>query len=104
MKTNKTIEASKRKAADWGFFLLDTFQELGIKDNEVIRNCHIGRSTFYHLKQGKLINVDAYIRLLEYTVSKIQEQTARHLLPNDFAGKWREKINCFVWRGFFIPN
>ena len=55
MKTNETIETSKRRATAWGDFLVTTFRKLGITDNEVIQNCYVGRSTYYRMKQGELI-------------------------------------------------
>ena len=92
MKTNETIETSKRRAIAWGDFLVTTFRKLGITDNEVIQNCYVGRSTYYRMKQGELINVDAYIRLTDYAVLKIRERMARWLLPHGFMEEWRKKI------------
>ena len=57
--------------------MVTTFRKLGITDNEVIQNCYVGRSTYYRMKQGELINVDAYIRLTDYAVLKIRERMAR---------------------------
>ena len=87
-----TIETSKRRAIAWGDFLVTTFRKLGITDNEVIQNCYVGRSTYYRMKQGELINVDAYIRLTDYAVLKIRERMARWLLPHGFMEEWRKKI------------
>ena len=97
MKTNEAIGASKRKAVAWGDFLLDTFSEQGITDNEVIRNCHIGRSTFYRMKRGELINVDAYLRMTDYAIRKIRERMKAHPLPGDFETGWWEECRrrCF---------
>lgn len=97
MKTNGAIEASRQRARAWGEFLLDTFQELEITDNEVIRNCHIGRSTFYRMKWGELINVDAYLRMTDYTILKIREPMKGRPLPGDFEKKWWEECRriCF---------
>ena len=92
MKTNDVIEASKRKAIAWGDFLVTTFRVLGITDNEVIQNCYVGRSTYYRMKRGELINVDAYIRLMDYAVLKIRERMARRLFPQEFMEEWRKKI------------
>ena len=92
MKTNDAIEASKRRATAWGDLLVTTFRKLGITDNEVIQNCYVGRSTYYRMKQGELINVDAYIRLTDYAVLKIRERMARWLLPHGFMEEWRKKI------------
>ena len=92
MKTNYVIEASKRKAIAWGDFLVTTFRVLGITDNEVIQNCYVGRSTYYRMKRGELINVDAYIRLTDYAVLKIRVRMERWLLPYDFMKEWRKKI------------
>ena len=92
MKTNDAIEASKRRVIAWGNFLVTTFRILSITDNEVIQNCYVGRSTYYRMKQGELINVDAYIRLTDYAVLKIRERMARWLLPHGFMEEWRKKI------------
>ncbi len=92
MKTNDAIEASKRRATAWGDLLVTTFRILGVTDNEVIQNCYVGRSTYYRMKQGELINVDAYIRLTDYAVLKIRERMARWLLPHGFMEEWRKKI------------
>ena len=92
MKTNDAIEASKRRVIAWGNFLVTTFRILSITDNEVIQNCYVGRSTYYHMKQGELINVDAYIRMTDYAILKIKERMARWLLPHGFMKEWRKKI------------
>ena len=92
MKTNDAIETSKRRATAWGDFWVTTFRILGITDNEVIQNCYVGRSTYYRMKQGELINVDAYIRLTDYAVLKIRARMARWLLPDGFMEEWRKKI------------
>ena len=96
MKTNYVIEASKRKAIAWGDFLVTTFRVLGITDNEVIQNCYVGRSTYYRMKRGELINVDAYIRLTDYAVLKIRVRMERWLLPYGFMEEWRKKIMFFL--------
>ena len=44
------------------------------------------------MKQGELINVDAYIRLTDYAVLKLRERMARRLLPDGFMKEWRKKI------------
>ena len=92
MKTNDAIEASKRRATAWGDLLVTTFRILGVTDNEVIQNCYVGRSTYYRMKQGELINVDAYIRLTDYAVLKIRERMAMRLFPQGFMEEWRKKI------------
>ena len=96
MKTNDAIEASKRRATAWGDLLVTTFRILGVTDNEVIQNCYVGRSTYYRMKQGELINTDAYIRLTDYAKLKIQERMARWLLPHGFMEEWRKKIMFFL--------
>ena len=96
MKTNYVIEASKRKAIAWGDLLVTTFRILGVTDNEVIQNCYVGRSTYYRMKRGELINVDAYIRLTDYAVLKIRVRMERWLLPYDFMKEWRKKIMFFL--------
>ena len=75
-----------------GDFLVTTFRKLGITDNEVIQNCYVGRSTYYRMKQGELINVDAYIRLSVYAVLKIRARMARGWRPHGFLEEWRKKI------------
>ena len=92
MKTNDAIEASKRRATAWGDFLVTTFRILGVTDNEVIQNCYVGRSTYYRMKRGEQINVDAYIRLTDYAVLKIRARMERRLLPDGFMKEWRKKI------------
>ena len=96
MKTNDAIKASKRRATAWGELLVTTFRILGVTDNEVIQNCYVGRSTYYRMKQGELINVDAYIRLTDYAVLKIRARMARWLLPHCFMEEWRKKIMGFL--------
>ena len=96
MKTNDAIEASKRRVIAWGNFLVTTFRILSIPDNEVIQNCYVGRSTYYRMKRGELINVDAYIRLTDYAVLKIRVRMERWLLPYDFMKEWRKKIMFFL--------
>ena len=97
MKTNYVIEASKRKAIAWGDFLVTTFRVLGITDNEVIQNCYVGRSTYYRMKQGELINVDAYIRLNDYAIMKICERMEKKSLPNNFMEEY-QKLLTDLWR------
>ena len=92
MKNIGAIEASKQLVWAWGSFLLDTFRELGTTDNEVIRNCHIGRNTFYRMKHGKQINVDAYLRLSNYAWVKIQEREAKRGLPFGYGNKWMNEV------------
>ena len=75
-----------------GDFPVTTFRKLGITDNEVIQNCYVGRSTYYRMKRGEQINVDAYIRLTDYAVLKLRERMARRLLPDGFMKEWRKKI------------
>ena len=92
MKTNDAIEASKRRATAWGDLLVTTFRILGVTDNEVIQNCYVGRSTYYRMKQGEQINVDAYIWLTDYAVLKIRARMEKWLLPHGFMEEWRKKI------------
>ena len=97
MKTIGAIEASKQRALAWGGFLLDTFQNLGITDNEVIRNCHLGRSTFYRMKHGEQINADAYIRLSHYAWVKIQELEAKGRLAAGYGKEWIGEVVKLVF-------
>ena len=97
MKTNETIETSKRRAIAWGDFLVTTFRILSITDNEVIQNCYVGRSTYYRMKQGELINVDAYIRLNDYAIMKICERMEKKSLPNNFMEEY-QKLLTDLWR------
>ena len=92
MKTIGAIEASKQRVWAWGGFLLDTFRDLGITDSEVIRYCHIGRSTFYRMKHGEQINVDAYLRLSDYAWAKIQEKEAKGFLPSGYGKEWNKEM------------
>ena len=92
MKTNDAIEASKRRATAWGDLLVTTFRILGVTDNEVIQNCYVGPSTYYRMKQGEQINVDAYIWLTDYAVLKIRARMEKWLLPHGFMEEWRKKI------------
>ena len=96
MTIMKTIGAIEALLA-WSNILLDTFRELGISDTEVINHCHIGRSTFYYMKQGELINADAYVRLKDYAIMKIREQEAKGLVPGSFRKEWkRTMISLFL--------
>ena len=97
MKTNDAIEASKRRATAWGDLLVTTFRILGVTDNEVIQNCYVGRSTYYRMKQGELINVDAYIRLNDYAIMKICERMGKKLLPNNFMEEYQKSLTD-LWR------
>ena len=97
MKTNYAIEASKRRATAWGDLLVTTFRILGVTDNEVIQNCYVGRSTYYRMKQGELINVDAYIRLNDYAIMKICERMEKKSLPNNFMEEY-QKLLTDLWR------
>ena len=97
MKTNDAIEASKRRATAWGDLLVTTFRILGITDNEVIQNCYVGRSTYYRMKQGELINVDAYIRLNDYAIMKICERMEKKSLPNNFMEEYQKSLTD-LWR------
>ena len=97
MKTFGAIEASKQRVLAWSVFLLDTFQNLGITDNEIIRNCHIGRSTFYRMKHGEQINTDAYIRMNDYAIAKIQEHEAKGRLPAGYGKEWIGEVLSLVF-------
>ena len=97
MKTNDAIEASKRRVIAWGNFLVTTFRILSITDNEVIQNCYVGRSTYYRMKQGELINVDAYIRLNDYAILKIKERMARGRLAAGYGEEWIREVVKFVF-------
>ena len=92
MKTNDAIAASKRRATAWGDLLVTTFRILGVTDNEVIQNCYVGRSTYYRMKQGEQINVDAYIWLTDYAVLKIRARMEKWLLPHGFMEEGRKKL------------
>ena len=92
MKTNVAIEASKQRVLAWGEFFLATFGQLGISNNKVIKNCHIGRRTFYRMKHGELINADAYIRLSRYAWEKVQEKEAKLMLPFGYKGEWIKEL------------
>ena len=76
---NEWIKASKERVVAWGLYLVDTFKELGLSDNKVIRECHIGRRTFYKMKKGQIINSDAYVRLTDYAVQVIRERKTKEL-------------------------
>ena len=97
MKTNDAIEASKRRVIAWGNFLVTTFRILSITDNEVIQNCYVGRSTYYRMKQGELINVDAYIRMNDYAIAKIQEHEAKGRLPAGYGKEWIGEVVKLVF-------
>ena len=97
MKTFGAIEASKQRVLAWSGFLLDTFQNLGITDNEIIRNCHIGRSTFYRMKHGEQINADAYIRLSQYAWVKVQEQEVKGRLAAGYGKEWIGEVVKLVF-------
>ena len=98
MEAKKAIKESKSEVAALDNFLMDTYLILGITDMEVIMKTYVGRSNYYKMKQGGIINTEAYVRLSRYAVKKIREQVARHLLPNDFEKEWKEKF-CQFWLG-----
>ena len=76
---NEWIKASKERVVAWGLYLVDTFKKLGLSDNKIIRECNIGRKTFYKMKKGKPINTDAYVRLTDYAVQVIRERKTKKL-------------------------
>ena len=76
---NEWIKASKERVVAWGLYLVDTFNKLGLSDNKVITNSHIGRKTFYKMKKGQIINSDAYVRLTDYAVQVIRERKTKKL-------------------------
>ena len=98
MEAKGAIGESKSRVVALGNFLMDTFRILGITDKGVITGSYVGRSNYYRMKRGGIINTDAYVRLSRYAVKKIREQVARHLLPNDFEERWRDRF-CQVWLG-----
>lgn len=89
---NKTIADSKYRAMAWGFYLLDTFRRCHIKDCEVIRNCHIGRHRFYRMKRGELINIDAYVRLMDYAHHCLKQRIAHKLQPPKDEDEWKTRF------------
>jgi hypothetical protein len=51
------------------------------------------------MKQGGIINADAYIRLAEYAVKIIRERMENHLLPCDSESKWKDyALGVFTWK------
>lgn len=76
---NEWIKASKERVVAWGLYLVDTFKKLGLSNNKVIRECHIGQKTFYKMKKGQIINSDAYVRLTDYAVQVIRERKTKKL-------------------------
>ena len=97
MKTNVAIEASKQRVLAWGEFLLATFSKLGISNNKVIKNSHIGRSTFYRMKKGAQINADAYIRISRYARMKVQERETQGMIAAGYAMKWKAELMDLVF-------
>ena len=63
----------------------------------MIQNCYVGRSTYYHMKQGELINVDAYIRMSDYATAKIQEHEAKGRLPAGYRKEWIGEVVKLVF-------
>ena len=63
----------------------------------MIQNCYVGRSTYYHMKQGELINVDAYIRMNDYAIAKIQEHEAKGRLPAGYGKEWIGEVVKLVF-------
>jgi len=89
---NKPVENSKRRTIAWGYYLAETFRTLRISDNKVIRECNIGRRTYYTMKKGKPINADAYVRLTIFALKKIKErESAQHPPPMTEEG-WKKQF------------
>ena len=89
---NELIENSKLRARAGCNFLLETFSELDISNNEAIRQSHIGKESFYGMKQGKLINLDAFLRLKDYAFRQLQQQVRMKRLPPNILTEWKERL------------
>lgn len=76
---NEWIKASKERVVAWGSYLMDTFKKLGVSNNKVIKECHIGRNNYNLMKKGQMINPDAYVRLMDYAVQVIRERKTKKL-------------------------
>ena len=87
-----TIERSQERAIAWGILLVETFREMGITDNEVIRNCHVGRARFYRMKHGELINLDAYLRMTDYALLKISDEAAPRIVSYNPKTQWELQL------------
>ncbi|MBP3668660.1 MAG: hypothetical protein J6J26_03705 [Bacteroides sp.] len=89
---NEWIKASKERVVAWGSYLVDTFKKLGLSNNKVIRECHIGRRTFYKMKKGKPINADAYVRLTIFALEKIKERESGQHPPPITEEGWKKQF------------
>lgn len=87
---NEWIKASKERVVAWGLYLVDTFKKLGLSDNKVITNSHIGRKTFYKMKKGKPINADAYLRLTTFALKNIKERESTQHPPPMTEEGWKK--------------
>lgn len=87
---SKPVENSKHRTIAWGYYLAETFRTLRISDNKVIRECHIGRRTFYKMKKGKPINADAYLRLTIFALENIKERESTQRPPPMTEEGWKE--------------
>ena len=76
---NEWIKASKERVVAWGSYLMDTFKKLGVSNNKVIKECHIGRNNYNLMKKGQMITPDAYVRLMDYAVQVIRERKTKKL-------------------------
>lgn len=86
------IEVSKCRVIAWGAFLIETFQLLGIKNKNVIKNSHVGKETFYRMKRGKIVNVDAYLRMTSFASENIKKQIDLQRLPIKCQNQWKGNL------------
>lgn len=89
---NELIENSRLRARAGCSYLLETFRLLEITNNEVIRQCHIGRALFFEMKKGKLVKLDVYLRLRDYAILCLRQRLMKKHQPPRIEAEWKERL------------
>ena len=89
---NELIENSRLRARAGCNYLLETFCQLEITNNEVIRQCHIGRALFFEMKKGKPVKLDVYLRLRDYAIQCLRQRLMEKHRPPGEEAEWKERL------------
>ena len=89
---NELIESSRLRARAGCNYLLETFCQLEITNNEGIRQCHIGRALFFEMKKGKLVKLDVYLRLRDYAIQCLRQRLMKKHRPPGEEAEWKERL------------
>lgn len=96
---DRTIENSRRRIIALGKYLEKTFRTLRISDTKVIKSCHVGRGTYYKVKNGIQVNADAYLRLRDFALDKIRERARGRHPPQITEEDWKEQCRKIIAGG-----